>query len=538
MERITESLQKFFAPLSGPQKAIFGLLAGVVLIFMILMVRWTFQTEYALLFGSLDLESANEIVEDLESRGVPYRVEDSGRSIFVSSDRVHEMRMQLASKGLANPGVQGYELFDANTLGMTDFMQQVNKKRALEGELARSINSLQQVEFSRIHLVMPERTPFQQTTVRASASVILSLKRGQPLSKPQIDGITSLIAGSVEGLDASGVTVLDQAGNRLTDDLSADGQFGNESSQIQLRQRTEAYLTERGQSMLDWVLGPGNSILRVAAEHDFDRIMRESDLIDPDTRTIISEERRNQRTNNQGFQQVPIDDFTPVDRRGQTVMTSTSDNENVIQTRNYEMNKTREVFEKPPGEIKRISASVLLNYKRGPATEDGPSFTPYTQQEVQELQEIVRNALGIQFDRGDEVTMTQIQFYDPVADEQFRQYLSPPTPWYEILRYVLMFVALLIVVGLIYSITRKIGDSSLEVLFRQPGKEVEQDQLHIKEKASQTDVSEQDIYKQKLSESAQIQLSEKYHVIAEIKEFVNTNSDEAINVVRTMIASS
>src|SRR5690625_1351954 len=216
MNKLFENFQSFFSPLSPAQRTLFVGLAFAVILVMSALAYWAFKPDYQLLFGSLPAESAQIIMEELDERNVPYRLENEGRAIYVPSSQVHQLRIQLASEGVAQTDVRGYELFDENSLGMTDFMQQVNRKRALEGELSRSVNSLEQVESSRVHLVLPERTPFQQTTVEASASVILKIARGKQLSSKQVEGIILLIVGRVEGLNSLSVIVRDRYGTRLT----------------------------------------------------------------------------------------------------------------------------------------------------------------------------------------------------------------------------------------------------------------------------------------------------------------------------------
>jgi flagellar M-ring protein FliF len=543
MDKITDSFRKFFEPLSMAQKIMFVLLTGLIVLFLGLLLRWTLKPDYALLFGSLQPEAAQEMIIELDRQSISYRVEDSGRAIYVPAGRVHELRMILATTGHAGPGLQGYELFDANALGMTDFMQQVNSKRALEGELSRSINTIDQIEFARIHLVLPERSAFQQNAVPASASVILSVKRGQALSKQQVEAITGLIAGSVQGLDATNVTILDQNGNRLTEGLDGGSASGSAAAGIQMRQRTESYLTERGQSMLDRVLGPGNSILRVATDHDFDRIMRESEIIDPDSRIIISEEQTNDIGNDQGFAQVPFDEFTPIAQRGQTVLLNNRENETIVRTRNYEVGRSREVHERMPGEVRRITASVLLNYKKAPgeSEEGGPVYVPYTNEEMQELYNVVRTALGMQPARGDELTMTQIMFYDPILDQQYGDWLEQPMPWGDIIRYVMILIALLAVVGLVYSMTRKLNNDSFDVLFKESptAKEVLQDQQQLSEgkrKPEIPPISPEDFMHNKLSTDARRHIAEKSIMVDEIKSFIAGQTEEATNVVRAMMA--
>lgn len=465
MDKYIESFQEFFGPLSNAQRAMFVVLMLVVLTIIGGVFYWSQQEENVLLFGSLQPEVAQEIVSELNTRGISYELQESGRAIYVASDKVHELRLELAPMGGSYSDVKGYELFDTNALGMTDFMQQVNNKRALEGELARSINSLEQVEFSRIHLVLPERSPFEETAIEASASVILNLKKGQSLSSDQIEGITALIAGSVEGLEAANVTVLDQAGNRLTDEIDYDSDLAFGSTQMQLRQKTEAYLTERGQSMLDRVLGAGNSILRVSVEHDFDRLVRESDLIDPDSRTVISEEKREQSNNDEVMEPVAGGPVAANQQAGSVVVAS-NNNGSTTQTRNYEVNRTREVFEKTQGELKLVSASVLLNYKQKMTDgENGDQILvtePYTMEEVEEFKEVVKVALGIQEDRGDQLTIKQVEFFDkhPINSGEF--FSGQPTFTNNVIRWSLIGITFVAILILMNSMKKKTGAEELK----------------------------------------------------------------------------
>lgn len=547
MSNLTDGFQQFFGPLNSAQRTLFiGMVAAVVLV-MGLLFYWALKPDYSLLFGSLRPEAAQQVVEQLDEEGIQYRIEDNGSSIMVPSSEVHQLRMKLASVSSANSDVQGYELFDANSLGMTDFMQQVNKKRALEGELSRSINSLDQVEYSRVHLVLPERSPFQQSTVTASASVIITLQQGKRLEKDQVNGISALIAGSVEGLDSEAITILDQAGNRLSEVSDGSSDFASGNLQMQLRKNTESYLTERGQTMLDRVLGNGNSILRVSAEHDFDRLVRESDLIDPDSRLIISEDRRSETNNEENLQQVPIDEFTPIDQRGESVVVSRRDNETSSQTRNYEVNKTREIFEKTQGEIKKLTASVLLNYKQNIETNDEGEETivaePYTQEEITEFGNVVRTALGMSEDRGDQLTITQIQFHDPTAVDSYGYYSEQPTPWNDIFRWVLIFATFIAIVVLIMSIRKRMGEEEPEIAMSlppspSPQKNLDELELTDEEKESLEDMSEEeaeDFIDKKLTNKSRKQLEQKAYVMEEIKDFVELKPAEAAHVIRAMM---
>lgn len=544
MNRFFEGFQRFFNPLNTAQRVMFVGMVITIIAFVGTIFYWALQPDYALLFGSVEAESAQEIVAQLDEQGVRYKLEGGGRSIYVESDKVHELRLQLASEGLGRSDVKGYELFDSNALGMTDFMQQVNNKRALEGELARSVNSIEQVEYSRVHLVLPERSPFQQTSEQASASVILTLNGGQRLKPAQIDGITALIAGSVEGLDATAVTILDQNGNQLTNGMDGASDFASGNLQMQLRQKTEAYLTERGQTMLDRVLGTGNSILRISVEHDFDKLVRESDLIDPDSRLIINEEKKSDVQSDETLQQVPIDEFTPVDERGETVVTSRRENESTTQSRNYEVNKTREVFEKTQGEIKRLTASVLLNYKQAvEADEEGNEVVveePYSPEEIQEFREMVRLALGINVRRGDELSISQIRFFDPAVDVSGENFFDHPSAWNLMFRWSLILLSFLAIVALIFSIKKRLGVAEPEVMFGLPGGDLNQGAFQPGSPDGLQDMNEEeyeDFIDKKLSGKARKQLEQKAYVMEEIKDFVELKPSESAQVMRALMTN-
>ncbi len=418
-------IQEFFGVMNSAQKVMFGLLLSLVLIISGAIFFWAQQDEQVLLFGNLNPDNANAIVQKLDEKNIDYEISNGGNAIYVPSDKVHALRLELASYGSGNTDSKGYELFDTQSLGMTDFMQQVNQKRALEGELQRSINSLTQVQKSRIHLVLQERSPFEESSVEASASVILTLEPGNRLSNNQVAGIASLISGSVEGLSPNSVVILDQLGNRLSDDADRDsgGDMGN--IQMQIKQKSEAYLTEKGQSMLDRVLGAGNSIVRVSVEHDFQKVMIERDSFDPDSRIIISETNSDQTTEDIDREQINATDYTPVEYMDEALVIGQNNIESSTQSRNYEVSREKQYIEETQGEITDISASILLNKKVQQSIDDNGETTTvpvdYTPQEIIDFRNLVARALGIEADDGgileEKIAITQIEFeYSPYRE--------------------------------------------------------------------------------------------------------------------------
>jgi len=533
MVRYITTFKNFFSPLSGAQKALFGVFSLGIILIMGLVFYWALQPSYAMLFGSLSPDSANEIVEELQSLGVPYELRDNGKTIAVSRDQVYDLRLKFAAQGVTGSEYKGYELFDENSLGMTDFMQRLNQKRALEGELARTINNLEQVDGSRIHIVLPERSPFQETTVEPSASVILNLNRGRKLAKDQIEGIGSLIAGSVEGLTIDNVVILDHLGNRISENVLVSNEVSASSAQIQVRQDMETYLTNKGQSMLDRVLGPGNSIVRISTEHNFDKVLRESDLIDPESRTIISEERRTTRNADESRETIRGNEEI------EPFVTNAREDESSVQVRNYEVNKTREQQEKGVGEITRISASILLDHKPVvvPGEDEDISHEPYSEAEINEIQKVMSSAIGIDPSRGDQVVVTQIRFQDPFAEDPgtggwFQQNL----PISDIVRYLFLSVIMIVIAVMVFRMTKNFN-IELDPLIS--GKERSQQSLKEGEEGKylegESTEEQDDIYGKKLSDEARRKLKRASQRTKEIDNFVDESAGEAAALLRTMI---
>lgn len=543
MNSITEKFKEFLAPLSTAQRTLFFGLVIAIMVFVGTLFYWALSPSYTLLFGSLDQEAAQEIVAELEERGVDYELNSGGQSIYVPGSRVDELRLELAPLGAPQSNMKGYELFDDNSLGMTDYMQQLNNRRALEGELSRSVNSLQQVESSRVHLVLPERSPFEEASVDASASVLITLKRGEKLGKQRIEGITSLIAGSVEGLDAKDVTIVDHAGNRLTDENQNKEIYASEDGGLQSEQKAEKYLTERGQTMLDRVLGPGNSIIRVAVEKDFDSLVRESNKIDPESRTLISEQRDEERHVQEGSEMVPMDEFTPVGDRGETAVVSSNEDEVTSRTRNYEVSEIKEVYKKSQGKISNISASVLLNHKQVMKENEQGEMVwetePYSEEELQEFSEVVASAIGLQPERGDAITIKQVQFWDPSELSPRREMIDGPWPWSRILRWGLIFAALGLIVWLLYSMRNQVyGQPGLVMQSAFGNKQEIFTDDHVDQRLE--NMSEKELEELRGSEDKEeVQaLESKKYDLEEIVNLVEMKPDKAAKIVRAMLITN
>ena len=558
MNRFLESLKRFFEPLSTAQKALFGFLSVAIIGVLIGLLFWLSRPDYSLLFGNLSPKTAQGIVQELKDQGVSYELTNEGTSIMVPRSQVHDLRLQFASESTAMQDHSGYELFDSNTLGMTDFMQRVNMKRALEGELSRTINSMAQIEFSRVHLVLPDRSPFAETTVEPSASVIVTLKPSQQLTNPQIDGISSLVAGSVESLNKDRVVIIDQKGNKISNNQMLNSNVAMSNAQMKHRQSVEQYLMDKTQTMLDRVLGAGNSIVRVSTEHDFEQLERESNLIDPESRIVISEEKRTEQATNNQSEPVEQDEYTPPALRNQSVPVANSNNQSSVRIRNYEVNTTKQTYKKPIGTINRVSASVLLNYKRETYEmengQDSIAYEPYTNAELDEIRDVVSASLGLAPNRGDVLNISQVRFDNTIEDYMQRQEQVYQEQIYynQLIRWVLIALAVLGSLALLYAIMRRMfpnmqppffmqqqverGEREEQKAFPRSEEGEEEEQEGMGEEPYEGELEETtDMYRRKLSPEAQRRLKMKSKMFEEIKNFAEFKSDETSSLLRSMM---
>lgn len=557
MSQFSESLSRFFQPLSMAQRVLFGVISVIIIGGIITVFMWSTRPDYSLLFGNLAPQSAQAIVEELSKKSVPYTLIDNGTGIMVPRDKVYDLRLEFAQQGARGADYRGYELFDNNTLGMTDFMQRVNLKRALEGELARTISSMEQVELARVHLVLPERSPFTESSVQASASIILNMNPSSRLTSAQIEGISSLVAGSVEELSIENVTILDQRGNKISNNESLGSDIGLSNAQLKVKQQAENYLVTKGQSMLDRVLGSGNSIVRVSTEHDFEKLSRESELIDPESRIVISEESRTEFMSDIQKDPLPLDFNAPPDLRNITVEKSSNSQDATTRVRNYEVSTHRERYEKPVGTINRMSISVLVNHKsqKFKATDgrDSIVYTPFSQAELRDISSVISNALGVNTNRGDQIGITQIKFEDQLSQDLQNQtlILQEQIQLEQWIKWGFILLGLVVALVILYAIVRKVNPNTPPLFFDlkpeiPKGEGADRKSLPKNQKGEESDNDDEnefefvnleagDVYQRKLSPEAQRRLKMKSKMFDEIKNFAEFKPDEAANLVRSFM---
>jgi flagellar M-ring protein FliF len=259
----SESIKNFISTLTIKQKIVIGVSVATTFILIMLLISIFNQPNYAILFADLSQQDASKVIENLSAQKIPYQIENNGTVIKVPKDRVYETRIDLAGKGIPSSGTVGYELFDKSSMGMSDFMQKLNYKRALEGELARTIMGQDGIEGARIHLVFPEKSIFRDEQIPPTASVVIKLSDNFKLPKEKASAIVNFISSSVEGLSVNNITLIDTKGRLLWEEDSEDNLSFASTKQYDIKNSIEIYLAQKAQNLLDNVLGYGNSMVQV-----------------------------------------------------------------------------------------------------------------------------------------------------------------------------------------------------------------------------------------------------------------------------------
>jgi len=397
--------------------------------------------DYSLLFANLPNRDASSVVEWLKDRKIPYRLEDGGRDIMIPADKVYEARIELAGSGLSEGGV-GFEIFDKQSFGMTDFAQKVNYRRALQGELMRTITSLGPVEAARIHLALPEKRLFREQQQDATASVIVKLTSGRSLKESQLQGIIHLVAGSVEGLESENVTVVDSSGKVLSKSRSDEMAGPMTPGMLTYQQTMEQRLEVRAQSLLDRALGAGNSLVRVTADVDFDQRERVEESLDPKGAVVVSEQTSSEEGASESAGGVPGVVSNLQNQNGATTTTTPASRSE--ETVNYELSKVVSKTVQSVGNLKHLSVSVLVADRVTPGAEGaGPTSTPRSAEEIQGIELMVRSALGISDTRGDLISVVSMPFESGFTEDQMPQpsMVDKIYPFMPIIKYSLLALA-------------------------------------------------------------------------------------------------
>ena len=406
-----------FNQLSQGKKIAALSLVALALASLVVMSLWLKSPDYQLLYANLSNEDAGAVIEKLKSQKVPYEITNNGRTIRVASDMIHEVRLQLASEGLPEGSDVGLEIFEDTPLGMTDFIQKLNFQRALQGELTRTINSLDAVSQARVHLVIPKDNLFRKEKPKGKASVTLKIKSGKSLSEGQIQGIVHLVSASVGSIQASDVVIVDLKGNLLSGDKESSREAMVSASNFKHKLRVEKELQAKIIKMLEEALGTGNIIAKVSTDLDFEQVERTEEIFDPDSQVVRSE---NQISESSTGATPPggipgVQGLVPNGEDGTGAAGQAAQRNKSNALFNYEINKVVKRVSKPVGEITKLSVAVMID---GTFTGDPPEYKPRTQEEMDKYLEIVKSAVGFDQERGDVIKVENIQFDRSQFDEE------------------------------------------------------------------------------------------------------------------------
>jgi flagellar M-ring protein FliF len=392
------------------------------------IVLWVKDPSYRMLYGNLSDQEVLEITQALDQSGIRYQVNSNNNAIMVDASRVHDARMQLATRGLPKGSGMGYELLDKDQgFGTSQFIETARYQRAIEGELSKTIGSLNNVQSARVHLAIPKQSAFVRNRKKASASVMLSLYAGREMTRGEANSIAHLVASSVPSLEMEDVTVVDQNG-RLLSGADAGTDVGQSSTQFEYRKQLEQYYINRIEQIVEPIVGVGKVKAQVVADLDFTVTEQTHESYNPDLPSIRSEQTIEEKSSSpasKGGAPGTLSNQPPAtgtvsgnNTAASSTESSGASNSSRRIVRNYELDKTISHTKYQTGKIKRLSAAVVVDNKDG---DNGP--VPISAEELARINSLVKETIGFNPARGDSVNIINAPF-QRVADEQ----PAPETP--------------------------------------------------------------------------------------------------------------
>ena len=451
LRRWAASFLTFWTSLKLWQRASIFFAIFFVIIGLAALIFMSGGTTYEPLYAGLEVNDQAAIVDYLKENNIPYRLDPNANAILMPGGAIYETRLALAQMGLPKGGTTGFEIFDENNMGMSEFQQRVAYMRAIEGELARTIAQMQQVENARVSVVIPEQRLFLEQQKPSTASVLLRLRQGATIGPNQVKSIIHLVAHSVDGLEPDAVTVVDTTGRVLSDMVSdsmiiynPDGTNAITSVQRELERQHERELENKVRMMLEQVFGPGTAVVRVRIDLDFDK--RTSSYVEytpnPETGTGVprSSERQEESYTGQG-NPVNGNPGTTTNIPGYAVNSSQVESEynRSNNTTNYEITTRKGDQVVTPGGVRRLSASVLIDDK----------YNELTDERLEAIQEVIASSIGYNKDRGDSLVVRAMRFSTAFADAMAEQ-LRQDRMWRIIYGSLAAFFVLLIVLIALY----------------------------------------------------------------------------------------
>lgn len=416
LKKVSVQLKDFFTGLSGGRKAAMILTGTAVVTSFVALFFWAGDTAYQTLGTNLASEDATAYMRILREKKIPFKVDNDGKTLKVPPEAIYDLRLELAAMGLPQTGTVGYEVFDKQSFGQTSFVQKINQKRALEGELMRTINNLKGVKRSRVHLALPNKSTFIEDQRRSTASVVLDIEPGVQIGDKQIMGISHLIASAVEGMETGDVTIVDHNGKMLSKNTN-DPLAHQTATMLDYQQKLEAEYEKRVADILTKVVGEGKVVAKVALELDFTQSSETQTQYDSEGAAVKSEQKENHVMD--GSRPVPSGQpgalsNTPGPAPASSVPEVRSNTQKVFETKNYAVPEVVRRSTKPVGTIKKMSVAVLVDgqYSRDASKGEGAPavFAKWDDSKLSELKSLVASAVALDPKRGDSIEVRNMEF--------------------------------------------------------------------------------------------------------------------------------
>ncbi|MCD6570278.1 MAG: flagellar M-ring protein FliF [Deltaproteobacteria bacterium] len=387
-------------------------LIGFVVAIFIVTLMWVGAPKYQYLFTDLGDADASIIVQRLKEDRIPYKLTKGGSAIMIPGDKVYETRLTLAGEGLPKGGSgKGFALFDETSFSTSEFVQKINYQRALQNEIAKTIMALDEIDFARVHIVLPKESVFIEDEKPAKASIIIRSKPGYRVKTSQVQGIVYLVTKSVRGLEPGNVSIVDVTGKVLYGGRE-DDTVSFAKNHLEMKYALEGMLQTRAQEMLEKILGPGKAVVKVGADINMDMVKSTEETYDPEGRVIRSEEIKTEAGGGGG---VPggiagTQSNLPTGRGGANVVLGNAGGSSSDIIRNYEITRSQTELVKSPGEIDRLTVSVVVDGTYKTDNDGKKIFVTRSKRELKEIEEAVKHAIGFNPDRDDTIAVSCIPF--------------------------------------------------------------------------------------------------------------------------------
>ncbi len=458
-----------FTSLSRGQQIGLGVAVAASITLAISLIWWLLKPDYVVIYPNLPDQESAQILEALERHGVPYRLDPDTGAIQIQAGQVHETRLRLANEGLPRTSGFGFELLEQDQgIGTSRQMEDARRHRALEGELARSIATLDSVDTARVHLALPRDSVFVRDRVKPSASVLLTLHPGRVLNEQRVAGIVHLVSSSIPELEPEHVTVVDQRGRLLTQTANGMSEMNVTAQQMEFTRLLEQTYTQRIMDLLSPVVGDNGLRAQVSAELDFSQIERTSEVHNPETIALRSEQLNEDERRERDVLTIPGALTNQPPEAGIAVeLGEENDTESELplsrsrsSVRNFEIDRTISHIREAPGGVRRLSVAVVVDHQERPNAAGELERMPLEQAELDRLNVLVRDAVGFNAERGDSVNVLNVSFRPAEPTPEPEAVPIWEQPWFlELIRPLLaVLVVVLIALMVIRPLLRGLAD--------------------------------------------------------------------------------